>query len=427
MRTHPDCALSRGSRVSCCLASLGWVLAVTGTAREASALPPPRPVRPDCLRATVAVHGPRAVARLPFDLVDNRIIVHATLNGHGPYALVLDTGADAVLRDEMVDAVGLVATGEHETRGTGEHAQSARAARVTDVGLGPVHLAKVDFEVTSFADWPNVFGTYRIDGVLGYPIFERYVVEIDYGRREVLLFDPATFVYSGPGTEVPFEIDGTLPVVSGAVDGVSGSFGIDIGARSSLILYGPFSDRNGLRQRYRLTPPTVNGWGLGGPIRAQVGRVGILTFGGITVKDVVARLSVQRGGALTDPNRAGLIGPDVLSQFDVWFDYSRRHMILQPTAAFGRSDTYDRSGMWLGQEGGDFIVLDVLPGGPSAAAGLAVGDHVVAVDGRSTGSLLLPSVRLRCRTDPPGTAVHLEVRRSAGGSVTRVVILRDIV
>lgn len=367
------------------------------------------------------------MARLPFDLIDNRIILHAKLNGHGPYALVLDTGADALLRDELIDAVGLVATGRHETRGTGEHVQAARSTRVADVALGPVHLNRVDFEVTSFADWPNVFGTYRIDGVLGYPVFEHYVVEVDYGHHEVLLFDPTTFVYTGPGTEVPIEIEGILPVVSGAVDGVSGSFGVDIGARSSLILYGPFSDRNGLRQRYRLTPPTVNGWGLGGPIRAQVGRVGILTFGRIIVKDVVARLSVQRGGALTNASRAGLIGPDVLSQFVVWFDYSRHRMILEPTAAFGRRDTYDRSGMWLGQDGTDFVVLDVLPGGPSAAAGLAVGDHIVAVDGRSTDSLLLPSVRLRCRTDPPGTAVQLEVRNRGGSSVVRVIILRDIV
>lgn len=378
--------------------------------------------------STLSAQSPASVvASLPFDLVDNRVVVHATLNGMGPYALILDTGAEADVSKEMVSELHLSPTGHQEIYGVGEQTETADNVRLDDIGLGPVHLVAVDALASSFSDWVNVFGTYRIDGVLGYPLFTRYVVEIDYDRREVRLYDPATFAYHGPGASVPFEIDGLLPVVSGAVDGIAGSLGLDLGARSALILYGPFADHNHLRERYHVTAPVVNGWGVGGPVRAQVGRVGTLTLGSVTVRDLVARLSVQRSGATTSERRAGLVGPDVFSQFLVWFDYPHRRMILEPTASYGRHDIYDRSGMWLGQEGTDFVVLDVLPGGPAAAAGLTVGDHVVAVDGHPTVSLLLPTTRLRLRTDAPGTTVQLQVRRGGGDLATHTLVLRDLV
>ena len=253
------------------------------------------------------------------------------------------------------------------------------------------------------------------------------MVGVDYDRHTIRLYDPATFAYRGSGASVPLELDGFLPVVRGSLDGIAGSFVLDLGARSALILFGPFVDRNGLRARYHATAPTINGWGIGGPVRAQVGRVGTLTMGPVTVRDLVARLSVQRGGVTTSAGRAGLIGPDVFSQFVLWFDYPHRRVIFERAATYGRHDTYDRSGMWLGQDGTDFVVLDVLPGGPAATAGLAVGDHIVAIDGRATASLLLPSTRLGMRTSAPGTTVTLNVRQRTGDPVVHTLTLRDLV
>jgi hypothetical protein len=371
---------------------------------------------------------PTPVARLPFDLVDNRVVLHVTLNGRGPYALILDTGVDQGLRNELAAELGVTTTGADAVTGAGEQTLAARSGRVADLALGPVHIRDLDWTFTSFDDFPQVFGTYRIDGLIGSPVFDRYVVRIDYAERTVTLYDPKTFDYHGAGVVVPLQFDGYLPVVDGAVDGMTGRFVLDIGARSSLILTGPFVDGHHLRERYALTAPTVNGWGAGGPIRAQVGRVHRLTFGGVAVSDVVTRFSVQRAGALTSTTLAGLIGPDVLSQFVDWFDYSRRRLIAERSAAYGRRDTYDRSGMWLGQDAGkpDFVVVDVMAGGPAAAAGLAIGDHVVAIDGRATSGLLLPTARLKMRTDSVGTAVQLRVVRSdSARNVT--IVLRDVV
>ncbi|MGB8784591.1 MAG: hypothetical protein ACLP0H_02720 [Terriglobales bacterium] len=54
---------------------------------------------------------------------------------------------------------------------------------------------------------------------------------------------------------------------------------------------------------------------------------------------------------------AGLIGPDVLSQFDLTVDYPRNRLIFEKNKHYGRRDSYDRSGMWMGQDGKHFTAL----------------------------------------------------------------------
>jgi hypothetical protein len=54
------------------------------------------------------------------------------------------------------------------------------------------------------------------------------------------------------------------------------------------------------------------------------------------VRDLVIRLSTQKTGLTTSSAMAGLIGPDVLSQFDLKVDYSRNRLILEENEHYGR-------------------------------------------------------------------------------------------
>ena len=73
---------------------------------------------------------------------------------------------------------------------------------------------------------------------------------------------------------------------------------------------------------------------------------------------------------------------------------------------------------WLGVVGtddpgdGGALLTSVLPNGPAAAAGLAVGDVVNAVDAHRVVSLA--DLQARLYTDTPGTAVELSVTRPSG-------------
>lgn len=131
----------------------------------------------------------------------------------------------------------------------------------------------------------------------------------------------------------------------------------------------------------------------------------------------------QKSGSLTSDAYDGLIGPEVLRQFTVTFDYGALAMFLEKNARYGRADRWDGTGMWLGQRGDAFAVLDVMPGSPAADAGLRVGDEIMSIDGQPTKALSLPSERLRLYFDgrPRRVALMLGDGRSVTLTLRRLV------
>ena len=376
-------------------------------------------------RADFAIAGDKTATTIPFELVDNRIFIKVRLNGRGPFDFIFDTGSSAVIRPEVAQELSLKAEMSGEGFGVGEKPVVTGNTLIDRVEVGDVQLAAEPFSIMSFAETPVVFGNHPVDGVIGAPLLERLVVSVDYENRVLRFTRPESFNYQGTGTVVPFERPRNMPVVDGMIDGVRGKFGIDTGARSALLLYGPFVDSNHLRTKYSPKVQGITGWGFGGPVRSQVVRAQSLQLGPVVAKNLVVRLSLQRSGATTSADLAGLVGPDVLDQFRVTFDYSRSRIILEPNHNYGTPDTYDRSGMWLGQVGKFFEVLDLTAGGPAEKAGLKVGDRIVSIDGHSTATLLLPDVRQGLR-NPPNRKVKVVVARKEGQRELSLT-LRDLV
>jgi C-terminal processing protease CtpA/Prc len=116
----------------------------------------------------------------------------------------------------------------------------------------------------------------------------------------------------------------------------------------------------------------------------------------------------------------------VLSQFDLTVDYSRNRIIFEKNKNYGRRDSYDRAGMWMGQDGEYFTVVDVIAGGPADQAGVRPGGSIVAIDDVPTKRLILPDVRERIRREPVGKKVTL-VLESQGKRRTVTIVLRDLV
>ncbi|MEO8035148.1 MAG: PDZ domain-containing protein, partial [Acidobacteriota bacterium] len=188
---------------------------------------------------------------------------------------------------------------------------------------------------------------------------------------------------------------------------------------------GPFVAKNHLREKYGATFETITGWGIGGPVRSQLARVSTMTLGGrLTMRGIVARLSTQKSGVLASTSIDGLIGGDVLRRFTVTFDYSRGVMLLEPNARFEKQDNWDGTGMWIGLRDDGFEVLDLVPGGPAAAAGVKKGDTILAIDGRPTRLLSLPVERLALYYDGRPRTLTLRLRADGAERTVHLVMKR---
>ncbi|MBI2570617.1 MAG: aspartyl protease family protein [Candidatus Schekmanbacteria bacterium] len=366
-----------------------------------------------------------AAVSLPFELVNNHIFLAVRVNGRGPFRMLFDTGGANVLTPTMASELGVATEGALQGRGVGEQSEDIGLAHVDKVEVGDLTIRDQVFYVIPLENLENVEGVGPF-GLIGYEVFKRLVVRLDYERHLVTFTLPESFAYRGGGTVVPFTFKDQIPQVDGELEGLAGKFTIDTGSRASLDLHGPFVEMHNLKKKYSPKVEAVTGWGVGGGARSAVTRAGALKLGAVVVASPVTALSLQTKGAFTDTYVAGNVGAGILKRFNVTFDYGRQQIIFEPNANHDNVDTFDRAGIWINLDGAAFSVVDVTSGSPAAEAGLRPGDRITAIDGKSAVSVTLPAARLKLRSDPPGTKVKLTVQ---SGHETRAVelVLRDLI
>jgi hypothetical protein len=184
----------------------------------------------------------------------------------------------------------------------GEKSEDVGLVKVDTLQLGDASLEQQVFAVFPMADFERVEGV-PSGGLVGYEIFKRFVVTVDYEKSRVTLTLPAAFKYQGQGTAVPFKFSEHIPQVDGEIDGIPGKFDIDTGSRASVDLLGPFVEKNGLKQKYAPKFEGVTGWGVGGPARSQIGRAQLLKLGEVAVPAPVTELTLQQKARIHRPLR----------------------------------------------------------------------------------------------------------------------------
>ncbi len=371
--------------------------------------------------------GEETSTTIPFDFLNNHIYVEVRINGRGPFLVLCDTGGANVITPRVADRLGLEPEGAFEARGAGEESEKVSMVKIDSLTIGDVTLRDQLFIVFPLESFSAVEGVPQ-SGLIGYEVFKRFVVRIDYEREMLSLTLPEAFHYEGDGTVVPFTFDGRIPQIEGSIDGISGSFHIDTGSRSTLTLMSPFVQKHDLIERYSPEVQGVTGWGVGGPVRSYIARSETLELGGVEFRNPVTKLSLQTGGAFTDTYVAGNVGAGLLKQFNIIFDYAKQEMIFEPNRYRRMEEPFDRTGMWINESADGFEIIDVIENGPAARVGLRPGDTILSVDGSPAGDLSLPALRNRFTNDPVGTKIQLEIRREGEKeNPTIPVVLEDLV
>jgi hypothetical protein len=360
---------------------------------------------------------------LPMRLYNNHVFVDVVVDGKGPFPFLVDTGGHDILTPPTAAALALGTAGAATSGGAGENLVASGYTRVASLRMGAAELRDQVVTVLEFS--PKAVEGFQVGGMLGSEVFQRFVVRIDYGAGTLELVDPARFDPRGAGTALPFAFYDHMPQVEGTFAGIPARFDIDTGSRAEVTMARPFVEEHGLRERFAHGVATVDGWGVGGPVRSHVVRAPSLAMGGVSTSDVVASLATQDKGVFADAGFDGNIGSAWLKRFVVTFDYPDRTMYLAPLADPGDDvGTFDRSGMWLNLGEGGFEVAETAEGGAAAQAGLKPGDVVTAIDGKPAAGMPLPDARRLLRTTPAGTRVKVAYRRG-GAEREAGLVLRD--
>lgn len=390
-------------------------------ARPSSAYGPPKLALHDA-----AISGGLAEAQIPLRLVNNHVFGSVRIDGKGPYDFLFDSAGGNLISTDVARALGLRTEGGIPEYGTGKGVTQGQLTRVATATVGRALMRNQIFDVAPLRELDAVEGT-RIDGLLGFELFSRFVVQLDYAGGTITLIDPKHFDAATAGTPIRFRFHEQIPEVSGTFEGRAARFDIDTGARFELALFRPFVERYHLRASHPHGMDAVIGWGFGGASRAYVTRAPEVTIGPVVVRDVITDMSTEARGGFSSANHQGNIGGGLLKRFIVTFDYAHRTMYLRaPRRPTPDTGVFDEAGMWINESAQGFTIVDVTRGGPAAVAGLRPGDIIVAVDGRRARDMKLYALRQRLRDAVPGTRVDFRVLK--GNGVQEVTVtLRELV
>lgn len=386
---------------------------------------------------TGRVHGPAlapvvqariedagGVTRIPFDLVNNHIHIDGRINDV-PVRFLVDTGGVNLLTPAAAKRLGLATEGGGAAVAAGAGAERVEVRRTgaDELRVGAAVFSKPTFLVIDMVRFESMEGA-AVDGLVGYEVFRRFGVQVDYENRMLTLSEPERFVPPAGATVLPFEMHHHIPVIEGSMDGLPLRLGLDTGARTSMTMHSPFVREHQLEKRYDNGPESVIGWGVGGPVRGRPTQMGALQLGALRVEGIVGNLFSGDRGALANPQISANLGGGVLRRFTVAFDYRAKQVHLLPNADYARADQFDRSGLWLMKDGAALEIGDVAPQSAAQLAGLRVGDRIVEIDGAAVPTRSLGDWRALLRETPAGTRLRIRFER-AGQSEELTLTLAD--
>jgi hypothetical protein len=323
------------------------------------------------------------ITRVPFvQLTGGIVIVRGMLNNF-PDTLnfVLDTGSSGISLDSTT-----VAELQLKPQVTDRTIRGIAGIKNVPFLYGQtlkfpnLTVDSLDFHVNDYGILTAVYGE-RIDGIIGYSIFRKFIIKINYDSLYMDICTRGTIRYPRGGYLLKPTIS-NLPIqalrVKDAVT-INSRFLYDIGAGVCMMLSRDFvADSAFLHKKRKLL--TKEGEGVGGKIDMHVTVIKEVKLGPFRFRAVPTYVFDDEFNVTQYPTLGGLIGNDILRRFNTIFNYDKRDFYLTPNSHFNDPFDYSYSGVELYYVDGNIIVGDVAKGSPAEGSGLKEGDVVIAIN-----------------------------------------------
>lgn len=373
---------------------------------------------------------------IPFEMYSNLVVVPVVLNGMLPLKFVVDTGVQTGILTQKTfsDILNLSYSRKYSIAAPGiEKTVEAYITNNVTLDLPGIHGTGHALLVLAedYLELRNYLGT-DVHGILGYELFSRFIVKIDYEKKIMTVYVPGKFRRKRKYQRIPITVEDTKPYIVGEVTLESGEkidakFLMDSGASHGILL------ETSSDSRIKMPENTVSsqiGRGIGGEITGKVGRVKEFTLGRYSLDNPITNFpdpnSYMDSLKIGRTKRNGTIGGEILSRFTVVFNFSKEEVFIRKNSSFNKKFYYNLSGLTVKAKGSTlntFEITEVRDNSSAYRADIKAGDIIISINGIPVNELNLNQV-VGYFNSKPGKKINLELNRG-GEQIKKVFFLED--
>lgn len=392
-------------------------------------------------------HKKKKSTYLNFEIAHNLMIIPVRINDSDTLKFILDTGVTHTLLTDLNanDALTLQYSRKIDLFGLGQgdpvEALHSYGNEISLPGVyGNFHDLIVPLENIFYLS--ESLGK-QVNGLLGYEVFNSFIVEIDYNKQKLALHDPNRYraklekrkkkwLKKEKAVVLPLDIVRRKPYLNASITDTKGKkidlkLLVDSGASHAVSLY------TGTKSALEIPNPSFRsflGTGLNGDIYGYTGRVSQISLGDFSMPKPLVSFPDKNAvrGALNVGNRNGSLGSDVLRRFDIIIDYTGNQMILRPNQEYKTEFLYNLSGVEIVTPFPGmpiFQVAEVRENSPGQEAGLIPGDQIMAINGINIARFSMSEI-IKLFSNKPGKKFRVYIHRDGEYFRTEFTLRDDL-
>ncbi len=325
----------------------------------------------------------RFITKFPFKQFSGGVMVLQARFGNVPDTLnfILDTGSGGISLDSSTCAEFGIYTQPSDTSITGiGGVRKVSFVFDKNLNLPGLTVEHLNFHVIDYDILSSVYGE-KVDGIIGYSFFNRYIVKINFDSSMIEVYSPGKISYPRDGTLLHPAFT-NLPIQWINIKDkkhLGFNFYFDTGAGLCLLMSEKFAKDSGILLSKR-RPVVTQAEGMGGKLQMRLTLIKEVKIGPYRFRQVPVYLYKDNHNVTSYPFTGGLLGNDLLRRFNMVFNYPKREIHLSPNSLFNEAFDYAYTGLGIYYVQGKIIVEDVIAGSPADKGHFKVGDEILAVN-----------------------------------------------
>ncbi|MEP6712426.1 MAG: aspartyl protease family protein [Ferruginibacter sp.] len=339
---------------------------------------------PVCLHAQELLSPPEAklITKFPIKLYSGGVIIIKALfeNVKDSLNFILDTGSGGISLDSSTCVEFNIATRQTDTTITGiGGVRRVHFVFNKSLSLPGLKIEHLNFHINDYDVLSSVYGE-KIDGIIGYSFFSRYIIKLDFDSLQMEVFSPGKITYPRGGTLL-HPIFTSLPIQFMQIKDrkkIDYNFYLDTGAGLCFLLSEKFATDSAVFLKRR-KPVLTQAEGIVGRSQMQLTVMKEIKIGPYRFRRVPTYIYDDEFNVTAYPFSGGLLGNELLRRFNLIFNYSQREIHLLPNGHFNEVFDYAYTGLGIYYVDDKITVLDIIKNSPADKCGFKLNDQIMGV------------------------------------------------